>query len=145
MEQITRLRIYRHSSNSNSADLEYPEYLISRQRNCNWMQILWKIWNILTFVPVVPINIPPHKCVKSAKTRRYPRDSRDNLAAEGSPKSRIGHQRRTIHTIIQPNNHTQLNKNTHNQTTTHMTHNQKQKRQPLFSSLVISNFSWIFI
>ena len=35
MEQITRLRIYRHSSNSNSADLEYPEYLISRQRNCN--------------------------------------------------------------------------------------------------------------
>ena len=93
------------------------------------MQITWKIWNILTFVPVVPINILPHKCVKSAKTRRYPRDSRDNLAAEGSPKSRIGHQRRTTQTITQPHkpkhNHTNHNttKHTHHNTATHHTDN----------------------
>ena len=54
-----------------------------------------------TFVPVVPINMPPHKCVKSAKTRRYPADSRDNLAAEGSWKSYGKRRRPTFNTSLQ--------------------------------------------
>ena len=72
---------------------------------------------MLTFVPVVPINIPPHKCVKSAKTRRYLRDSRDSLAAERSPKkldwTSEAHHTHHNTTTQTSTKHTQSNNYTH--------------------------------
>ena len=118
MEQIMRLRIYCHSSTGKIAQI-WNILNISYQdkKNCNWRQIVWKIRNMLTFVPVVPINIPPHKCVKSAKTRRYLRDSRDSLAAERSPKkldwTSEAHHTHHNTTTQTSTKHTQSNNYTH--------------------------------